>query len=157
MPNPKRKPRDPKKKGPPPAKKTTPKPTKKTGSVQNKTRGNDRRAQAANDTLFPKVKARPLSTAQQQHLTMEELRASEWVTTHTLRAVGVHHPAGRLKELRDRYGFDIETTLVDSWDSDGFKHCRVARYRLVGHPQLGLDFGREAANDPVSPKKGSKE
>ncbi|MGJ7552629.1 helix-turn-helix domain-containing protein [Variovorax sp. RB3P1] len=145
-----------KKKGPTSAKKSALKSTKKIDGVPSKkTRTNDRGAQASNGAPFSQAKSGPLSTAQQQHLAIAELRSSDWATTHTMRAAGIHHPAGRIKELRDKFGFDIETTLVDSWDSDGFEHRRVARYRLVSDPpQLGLDFGREAANDPGSLKKG---
>lgn len=130
------------------------KPITKTGRVP-KTSFDDRRSLPANDSKFPK-KTSPSSTAEQHAIAIRALGSGP-TTTHGLRALGVHHPAGRVRELRLRFGYEIETTLVASVDSDNHLHHGVALYTLIDKPlQLGLDFGREAANDPVSPKRGSK-
>jgi hypothetical protein len=142
-----------KKKGSPPAKKTTPKPTTKAGGVQNKTHGDDRRAQAANDAPF----SRSTSTAAQRARVLAALRDGP-KTTHDLRCLGIYQAPARVKELRDVLGYTIETTRVTLVDRDGYSHPRAGLYTLTGKsPQLGLDFGREAANDPGSPKKGGKQ
>ena len=67
--------------------------------------------------------------------------------THELRACGISHPAGRVRDLIER-GYVIESSRVTTVDSDAFTHHGVAMYSLVADPpQCGLDFGREAAND----------
>ncbi|MFC7411584.1 helix-turn-helix domain-containing protein [Hydrogenophaga atypica] len=55
--------------------------------------------------------------------------------TYELRAAGISHPAGRVRELRRR-GFVIETHLVAAVDSDSFVHQRVAYYELVSEPTM---------------------
>ncbi|MDQ0590991.1 helix-turn-helix domain-containing protein [Variovorax paradoxus] len=144
-----------KKKGPASAKKPTlKKPITKTGCV-SKTSSDDRRSLPANDSQFLKTTS-PSSTAEQHAIAIRALGSGP-TTTHGLRALGVHHPAGRVRELRLRLGYEIETTLVASVDSDGHLHHGVALYTLIGAPpQLDLDFDREAANDPVPPTKGQK-
>lgn len=54
-------------------------------------------------------------------------------STYEMRAAGISHPAGLVRELRGR-GFVIETHLVTAVDSDSFMHQRVAYYELIGEP-----------------------
>jgi hypothetical protein len=152
MPNPKRKPRDPKKKGSPPAKKTTPKPTKKAGGVQNKIRGNDRRTLPAKDEDFSGAGAKAMSCAEQRAYVLSML-ASNGQSSYFFRNNGGYQVPTRVHELR-KLGHDIRTTLVTIVDTDSWVHPRCAFYELGDQGQLGLDFGREAANDP---KKGGKQ
>ena len=86
-----------------------------------------------------------LSTVQHQLVGLKALRAKPR-TTHALLELGVHHPAGRLRELRQA-GHLIETTLVVSYDGAGYPHPRVARYVLIQPQQAGAYRG-QAANDP---------
>ena len=67
--------------------------------------------------------------------------------THELRARGISHPAGRVRDPIER-GYVIESSRVTTVDSYAFTNHGVAMYSLVADPpQCGLDFGREAAND----------
>lgn len=54
---------------------------------------------------------------------------------YELRAAGISHPAGRVRELRGR-GCIIETHLVTAVDSDSFAHERVALYALIEEPAV---------------------
>lgn len=54
--------------------------------------------------------------------------------THELRALGIHHPAGRVLDLKKR-GYTITATRVTTVDSDGFTHVNVARYTLEREPE----------------------
>lgn len=55
-------------------------------------------------------------------------------TSHDLRCLGCYQSAARVKELRDRFGFDIRTDRVTLYDRDGYVHPRAARYVLVAEP-----------------------
>ncbi|RYH30184.1 MAG: hypothetical protein EON54_22010 [Alcaligenaceae bacterium] len=151
MPSPTSRPPKPKKKGSPPAKKATLKPTK-TSSVQSKNRGNDRRTLPVPGALL----SRSTTAAAQRGRVLAALQTGP-KTTHDLRCLGIYQCPARIKELRDVCGFTIETTRVTLVDRDGYSHARAGLYTLISDPpQLGLDFGCEAANDPDAPKKGSK-
>lgn len=57
-------------------------------------------------------------------------------STLALRKAGILMPAARIKELKDRYGYDIPTVArVVVWDEDGLAHPRVAVYELRGEPE----------------------
>lgn len=59
-------------------------------------------------------------------------------STLDLRRAGVMMPAARLKELNDRYGYNIvRVALRDLWDEWGFCHKRIAIYALLGEPTEG--------------------
>ena len=59
-------------------------------------------------------------------------------STIDLRKAGVMMPAARLKELKDRYGYNIvRVALRDLWDEWGFCHKRIAIYALLGEPMQG--------------------
>lgn len=65
-------------------------------------------------------------------LSLKMLRVAKR-STYEMRAAGISHPAGRVRELRGR-GFVIQTHLVTAVDSDSFIHQRVAYYALVSEP-----------------------
>ncbi|MFM0031188.1 helix-turn-helix domain-containing protein [Paraburkholderia madseniana] len=82
---------------------------------------------ATQDTTT-KVNHKDMSAAAQRQRVLEYLRASPQ-TTYSLRARGISHPAQRVKELIAR-GYQIASHPVMAVDSDGYMHCRVARYSL---------------------------
>ncbi|VTU35466.1 hypothetical protein RA8CHR_05225 [Variovorax sp. RA8] len=55
-------------------------------------------------------------------------------TSYDLRRMGCYQAPARVKELRDRFGFVIETTRITLVDRDGFSHPRAALYTLVSEP-----------------------
>ena len=143
-----------KKKNAGPAKTTAPKPLQKTGSLQDKTRGNDRGAVPPPHALI----SRSTSISAQRARVLAALRAGP-KTSHDLRCLGIYQAPARVKELRDDFGYVIETTRVTLVDRDGYSHPRAGLYELIADPpQFGLDFGRDAANNPTVPKrKGPKQ
>jgi hypothetical protein len=52
-------------------------------------------------------------------------------TTSDLRQIGIFQAATRIKELRDRFGYRIETSRVTVVDPHGYAHSRAALYSLV--------------------------
>lgn len=52
-------------------------------------------------------------------------------TSYDLRRLGCYQSAARVKELRDRFGYVIETTRITLVDRDGYLHPRAALYTLV--------------------------
>ncbi len=55
-------------------------------------------------------------------------------TSYDLRRIGCYQAPARIKELRDRFGYTINTERVTLWDRDGFAHPRTALYTLVDDP-----------------------
>jgi len=55
-------------------------------------------------------------------------------TTEDLRKLGIFQAPARVKELRDRYGFEIETTRVTLVDREGYLHPGAALYTLLSEP-----------------------
>lgn len=55
-------------------------------------------------------------------------------TSHDLRCIGIYQVSARIKELRQRFGFNIKTELVTLWDTHGYQHDRCALYSLVVTP-----------------------
>lgn len=51
-------------------------------------------------------------------------------TTEDLRKLGIFQVPARVKELRDRFGYAIETTRVTVVDRSGYQHPRAALYSL---------------------------
>lgn len=51
-------------------------------------------------------------------------------TSYALRLLGCYQAPARIKELRDKFGFNIETELVTLFDHEGYMHPRAARYHL---------------------------
>lgn len=59
-------------------------------------------------------------------------------TSYDLRRLGCYQAPARVKELRDKLGFDIRTERVTLLDRDGYEHKGAARYVLVAEPIGGL-------------------
>ena len=60
------------------------------------------------------------------------------ISTIDFRKLGVIHPSGRIKEMNERYGYNI--AKVDQrtvYDDQGFPHPRIAFYELVERPVKG--------------------
>jgi hypothetical protein len=51
-------------------------------------------------------------------------------STEDLRCMGIFQAATRIKELRDRFGYAITTTLITLVDREGYTHPRAALYSL---------------------------
>lgn len=73
------------------------------------------------------------SEAQRQRI-LEALRAGP-KTSYDLRRLGCYQAPARVKELRDRFGYVIETQRVTLIDRDGYLHPRAARYNLISEPE----------------------
>lgn len=56
-------------------------------------------------------------------------------TSYDLRRIGCYQAPARVKELRDRFGYRIETTRITLVDRDGYSHPRAALYSLVAEPE----------------------
>ena len=72
------------------------------------------------------------SEAQRQRI-VEALR-NRPQTSYDLRRLGCYQSAARIKELRDRFGYVIQTDRVTLVDRDGYLHPRAARYSLISEP-----------------------
>ncbi|MGC3986245.1 MAG: helix-turn-helix domain-containing protein [Pseudorhodoferax sp.] len=57
-------------------------------------------------------------------------------TSYDLRRLGCYQAPARVKELRDRFGYKIETTRITLVDRDGYLHPRAALYSLVAEPNV---------------------
>lgn len=55
-------------------------------------------------------------------------------TSYELRRMGCYQSAARIKELKDRFGYQIETSRVTLVDRDGYTHRGCALYTLVAEP-----------------------
>lgn len=60
------------------------------------------------------------------------------LNTYQLRAMGISHPAGRVRDL-NRRGYVIVTSKIETLDQDGFMHRGVALYTLVSEPEGAHD------------------
>lgn len=56
-------------------------------------------------------------------------------TSYDLRRLGIYQAPARIKELRDKFGFSITTSLVTVVDRDGYLHPRCALYTLIAPNQ----------------------
>ena len=57
-------------------------------------------------------------------------------STIELRRAGVIHPAMRIKELNEKFGFQIpRVDLRNLWDEEGYMHKRIAIYALHAEPE----------------------
>jgi len=75
------------------------------------------------------LNSRDMSSEAQRKRVLEHLRASP-KTTYNLRALGISHPAARVRELVAR-GHRIRTERITAVDSDNYTHHGVARYVLL--------------------------
>ena len=55
-------------------------------------------------------------------------------TSYELRCLGCYQAPARVKELRDRLGYDIRTDRVVLTDGDGYTHANCALHTLVAEP-----------------------
>lgn len=58
------------------------------------------------------------------------------ISTIDFRKLGVIHPAGRIKEMNEKHGYNIPK--VDQrtvYDEQGFPHPRIAFYALIERPK----------------------
>ena len=56
--------------------------------------------------------------------------------TMQLRMLGVLCPAGRIKELNDKFGYYISSNPINISDEYGFMHRGVALYELIDRPKV---------------------
>ena len=57
------------------------------------------------------------------------------ISTIEFRGLGVIHPSGRIKEMREKQGYNIlKVDLRTVYDAEGFAHPRIAFYKLVERP-----------------------
>ena len=79
------------------------------------------------------------STAAQYQRIIQMLRPDR-KNTMQLRRAGVMMPAARIKELNDKFGYEIvRVSQVTLWDEWGFAHKGVAVYELISEPaDLGV-------------------
>lgn len=87
----------------------------------------------ASDESQRNSKARSTASEAQRARIIAALRSGP-KTSHDLRCLGCYQAPARIKELRDRYGFDIRTERVTLYDRDGYMHRGAARYHLEAEP-----------------------
>lgn len=78
-------------------------------------------------------KARSTSGEAQRERIVDALRSGP-KTSYDLRRLGCYQAPARIKELRDRFGYDIRTERVTLYDRDGYMHRGAARYHLEAEP-----------------------
>ena len=71
----------------------------------------------------------------QRHRIIDALRSRPH-TSYDLRRLGIYQAPARIKELRDRFGFEITTNLITLIDRDGYMHARCALYSLVNNLEV---------------------
>jgi Helix-turn-helix domain len=69
------------------------------------------------------------SEAQRERILLALSRRPQ--TSYDLRRLGCYQAPARIKELRDRFGYRIETTRITLVDRDGYSHPRAALYTLI--------------------------
>jgi len=74
--------------------------------------------------------AKSTATEAQRDRILQALRRRPQ-TSYDLRRLGCYQAPARIKELRDKFGFRIETQRVTLIDRDGYAHARAARYTLI--------------------------
>lgn len=86
-------------------------------------------AETHSKTKSSKFSSKSTATEAQHARILEALRTGA-KTSYDLRCLGCYQAPARIKELRDKFGFNIETELVTLYDHDGYMHQRAARYHL---------------------------
>jgi hypothetical protein len=57
------------------------------------------------------------------------------ISTIDFRKLGVIHPSGRIKEMNERHGYNIQKVAIRTvYDDEGFPHPRIAFYELIERP-----------------------
>lgn len=95
------------------------------------------KTQGASEKTQVDSRSRSTSVEAQRERIVVALRGCSH-TSYDLRRMGIYQAPARIKELRDRYGFDIRTERVTLYDRDGFMHVNAARYSLVAEPIDGF-------------------
>ena len=58
------------------------------------------------------------------------------ISTIDFRKLGVIHPSGRIKEMKERHGYNIQKVALRTvYDAEGFPHPRIAFYELIERPK----------------------
>lgn len=58
------------------------------------------------------------------------------ISTIDFRKLGVIHPAGRIKEMNEKRGYNIPKVEQRTvYDDEGFPHPRIAFYELIERPK----------------------
>lgn len=83
----------------------------------------------------PQNSEKSTATEAQRQRVIDALRRRSQ-TSYDLRRLGIYQAPARIKELRDRFGFDITTDLITLVDRDGYRHARCALYSLVNEPDF---------------------
>lgn len=97
--------------------------------------GSTGRAVEAFSKAIAKPESRALSTATEaQRLRIVAALRRRPHTSYELRCLGCYQAPARVKELRDRLGYDIRTDRVVLTDGDGYTHAKCALYTLVAEP-----------------------
>lgn len=76
-----------------------------------------------------KFSSKSTSTEAQHQRIISALREGP-KTSYDLRRLGCYQAPARVKELRDKFNFNIEAELVTLYDHEGYMHPRAARYHL---------------------------
>jgi len=101
----------------------------------NAPNGKGRRANAGplenSRTQAAKFSAKSPHTEAQRQRILQALRQRPQ-STEDLRRIGIFQAPARVKELRDRFNWDIETVRLTVIDREGFPHPRAALYVLHG-------------------------
>jgi hypothetical protein len=106
-------------------------------STSEKATGGQPDGTSNHSTNTRKFSLKSTATEAQYERSIVMLRTGE-KSTIELRKAGVMMPAARIKELNDRYGYNIiRVALRDLWDEWGFCHPRVAIYALISEPING--------------------
>lgn len=96
---------------------------------QKKPRGGGNRPGAHEDQMQRQFSPRSPNCEAQRQRILEALRRRAQ-TTEDLRKIGIFQAAARIKELRDRFGYRIETVRVTVVDRESYPHPRAALYVL---------------------------
>lgn len=105
-------------------------------TTNEKAAGCSTTATAQNQTLPRKFSAKSTASEAQRERIIAALRIGP-KTSYDLRRLGCYQAPARIKELRDRFGFNIITDRVTLYDRDGYAHPRAALYTLISEPMGG--------------------
>lgn len=97
----------------------------------------DQDANGASKEAQTNFTARSTSVEAQRDRILAALREGP-KTSYDLRRLGAYQCCARVKELKDRFGFNIRTERVTLYDRDSFCHPGAARYHLEGEPAAGF-------------------
>ena len=99
-------------------------------------RGNGVAGASSEIKLSRKFSPRSADCEAQRERILDALRRRAQ-TTEDLRMIGIFQAAARIKELRDRFHFNIETVRVTVVDRESYAHPRAALY-VLHEPKGGV-------------------